>query len=362
MTTNLLGLDSLGMEQFFAGLGEKPFRARQVLKWIHRRGAADFDAMTDIAKELRAKLKDAAAIEPPLVVGDGTAPDGTRKWLLKVDGANAVEAVFIPEEGRGTLCVSSQAGCTLDCEFCSTGKQGFNRNLSAAEIIGQLWLANAALGMHAGAARAVSNVVFMGMGEPMMNLEAVIPAARLMIDDNGYGLSRRRVTVSTSGVVPGMDRLAAECPVALAVSLHAPDDELRDRLVPINRKYPIRELLAACNRYLEHAPRDFITFEYVMLEGVNDADAQAKKLLDIAARVRCKFNLIPFNPFPASGFKRSAPARIRRFAEILQRAGITVTTRRTRGDNISAACGQLAGEVADRTRRTRTVPIMEARP
>ena len=361
MATNLLGLDSEGMEKLFAGLGEKPFRARQVLKWIHRRGAADFASMTDIARDLREKLKGAAVIEPPVVVGDGTAPDGTRKWLLKVDGANAVEAVFIPEDGRGTLCVSSQAGCTLDCEFCATGKQGFNRNLSAAEIIGQLWLANQALGCHAGGARAVSNVVFMGMGEPMLNLEAVIPAARLMIDDNGYGLSRRRVTVSTSGVVPGMDRLAAECPVALAVSLHAPDDALRDRLVPINRKYPIRELIAACNRYLERAPRDFITFEYVMLDGVNDSDAQAKALVGIAAQVRCKFNLIPFNPFRDSGFQRSGPERIRRFAQVLQRAGLTVTTRKTRGDGIDAACGQLAGEVADRTRRSKTVPITEHR-
>ncbi len=361
MATNLLGLDLLGMEQLFASLGEKPFRARQVLKWIHRRGAADFASMSDIAKELRVKLAAAASIEPPVVVGDGTAPDGTRKWLLKVDSANAVEAVFIPEDGRGTLCVSSQAGCTLDCGFCSTGKQGFNRNLSAAEIIGQLWLANAALGFHAGGPRAVSNVVFMGMGEPMLNLDAVIPAARLMIDDNGYGLSRRRVTVSTSGVVPGMDRLAEECPVALAVSLHAPDDALRDRLVPINRKYPLKELLAACNRYLERAPRDFITFEYVMLEGVNDADAQARALLDVAARVRCKFNLIPFNPFPDSGFRRSAPERIRRFAEVLQRAGLTVTTRKTRGEGIDAACGQLAGDVADRTRRSRVVPITEHR-
>src|SRR5687767_2588866 len=301
MATNLLGLDAQGMEQYFASLGEKPFRARQVLKWIHRRGAADFTAMSDIAKELRVKLAAGAAIEPPVVVGDGTASDGTRKWLLKVDGANAVEAVFIPEDGRGTLCVSSQAGCTLDCGFCSTGKQGFNRNLTAAEIIGQLWLANRALGFHTGGPRAISNVVFMGMGEPMLNLDAVIPAARLMIDDNGYGLSRRRVTVSTSGVVPGMDRLAAECPVALAVSLHAPDDALRDQIVPINRKYPIRQLLDACNRYLEAAPRDFITFEYVMLDGVNDADAQAQALLGIARHVRCKFNLIPFNPFPDSG-------------------------------------------------------------
>lgn len=361
MASNLLGLDSLGMEQLFASLGEKPFRARQVLKWVHRRGAADFAAMTDIAKELRAKLDQSAAIEPPVVVGDGTAPDGTRKWLLKVDGANAVEAVFIPEDGRGTLCVSSQAGCTLDCEFCATGKQGFNRNLTAAEIVGQLWLANKALGFHAGGPRAVSNVVFMGMGEPMLNLDAVIPAARLMIDDNGYGLSRRRVTVSTSGVVPGMDRLAAECPVALAVSLHAPDDALRDRLVPINRKYPIRELMKACNRYLERAPRDFITFEYVMLEGVNDSDAQAKALLGIAAQVRCKFNLIPFNPFRDSGFRRSGAERIRRFAQVLQRAGLTVTTRKTRGDGIDAACGQLAGDVTDRTRRSKSVPITELR-
>ncbi|MEO8144954.1 MAG: 23S rRNA (adenine(2503)-C(2))-methyltransferase RlmN [Betaproteobacteria bacterium] len=359
MAANLLDLDSEGMEKLFASLGEKAFRARQVLKWIHRRGAADFTAMTDIAKDLRTKLNKAAVIEPPVVVGDGTAADGTRKWLLKVDGANAVEAVFIPEDGRGTLCVSSQAGCTLDCEFCATGKQGFNRNLSAAEIIGQLWLANRALGFHTGGPRAVSNVVFMGMGEPMLNLDAVIPAARLMIDDNGYGLSRRRVTVSTSGVVPGMDRLAGECPVALAVSLHAPDDALRDRLVPINRKYPIRQLIAACNRYLKRAPRDFITFEYVMLDGVNDSEAQAKALLGIAAGVRCKFNLIPFNPFNGSGFKRSGVERIRRFSEVLQRAGLTVTTRKTRGEGIDAACGQLAGEVTDRTRRSKTVPITE---
>src|SRR6185503_9215349 len=352
MANNLLGLDAQGMERYFAELGEKPFRARQVLKWIHRRGAADFASMSDIAKELRVKLAASAAIEPPLVVGDGTAPDGTRKWLLKVDGANAIEAVFIPEDGRGTLCVSSQAGCTLDCAFCATGKQGFNRNLSAAEIIGQLWLANRALGFHAGGPRAVSNVVFMGMGEPMLNLDAVIPAARLMIDDNGYGLSRRRVTVSTSGVVPGMDRLAEECPVALAVSLHAPDDELRDRLVPINRKYPIQQLLAACNRYLERAPRDFITFEYVMLDGVNDTDLNARELAGFASQVRCKFNLIPFNPFPRSEFRRSSAERIASFVDILRRAGLTVTTRKTRGDDIAAACGQLAGDVADRTRRS----------
>jgi 23S rRNA (adenine2503-C2)-methyltransferase len=366
MATNLLGLDLEGMERLFESRGEKTFRAKQVLKWIHRRGAADFSAMTDIARDLRDRLAAEDCILPPQVVGDGTAPDGTRKWLLKVDGANAVEAVFIPEEGRGTLCVSSQAGCTLDCAFCATGKQGFNRNLTAAEIIGQLWLANQALGFHAAAGqveqRVIDNVVFMGMGEPMLNLDAVIPAARLMIDDNGYGLSRRRVTVSTSGVVPGMDRLAAECPVALAVSLHAPDDELRDRIVPINRKYPLQDLIAACNRYLEHAPRDFITMEYVMLDGVNDSDAHARGLLGIARQVRCKFNLIPFNPFPESGFTRSSPERIRKFAQVLQRGGLTVTTRKTRGDGIDAACGQLAGDVADRTRRSaRTVPIKELR-
>ncbi|MEW6690318.1 MAG: 23S rRNA (adenine(2503)-C(2))-methyltransferase RlmN [Pseudomonadota bacterium] len=357
---NLLGLDEEGMQRLLNGLGEKPFRARQVLKWIHRRGAADFAAMTDVARDLRARLSRAAAIKPPAVVSHGTTADGTRKWLLAVDGANAVEAVFIPETGRGTLCVSSQAGCTLDCAFCSTGKQGFNRNLSAAEIVGQLWLANRELGGF-GPARPVSNVVFMGMGEPMMNLDNVIPALRLMLDDNGYGLSRRRVTVSTSGVIPGMDRLAAECPVALAVSLHAGEDALRDRLVPVNRKYPIRQLIAACNRYLERAPRDFITFEYVMLAGVNDTDAQARALLGIASRVRCKFNLIPFNPFPKSGFTRSAPERIRRFAGILQRGGVTVTTRKTRGEEIDAACGQLAGDVADRTRRSKTISLAEVR-
>jgi len=290
-------------------------------------------------------------------VGDHVAADGTRKWLLKVDGANAVDAVFIPETSRGTLCVSSQAGCTLDCAFCSTGKQGFNRNLSTAEIVGQLWLASRLLGGE----RPVTNVVLMGMGEPMLNLDNVIPALRLMLDDNAYGLSRRRVTVSTSGVIPGMDRLREECPVALAVSLHAPNDALRDRLVPVNRKYPIRELIKACNRYLEKAPRDFITFEYVMLDGVNDSDEHARELAAIAGKVSCKFNLIPFNPFPLTEFRRSPDERIRRFAQILQRRDITVTTRKTRGDAIDAACGQLAGAVTDRTRRSKTLRITELR-
>ena len=353
---NLLGLDAEGLERFFAAQGEKPFRARQVLRWVHQRREPDFAQMSDLAKDLRAKLVATASVEAPQIVGDTAAADGTRKWLLKVDGANAVEAVFIPEANRGTLCVSSQAGCVLDCAFCSTGKQGFNRNLTTAEIVGQLWLANRLLE----GARPVTNVVMMGMGEPLLNLDNVIPALRLMLDDNAYGLSRRRVTVSTAGVIPGIDRLRNECPVALAVSLHAPNDALRDRLVPVNRKYPLSELVKACNRYLDKAPRDFITFEYVMLDGVNDSDAHARELVALAGKVKSKFNLIPFNPFPRSEFKRSSPERIRRFAEILARAGLTATTRKTRGDDIAAACGQLAGDVADRTRRSMTLKEVRA--
>jgi len=354
---NLIGLDAAGLERFFVEQGEKPFRAKQLLRWIHQQGESDFSRMSDLAKGLREKLAASARIDAPVIVGDTTAEDGTRKWLLKVDDANAVEAVFIPETNRGTLCISSQAGCTLDCAFCSTGKQGFNRNLEASEIIGQLWLANRLLDGE----RPVSNVVMMGMGEPLLNLDNVIPALRLMLDDNAYGLSRRRVTVSTSGVIPGMDRLRDECPVALAVSLHAPNDALRDQLVPVNKKYPLRDLIAASNRYLEKAPRDFITFEYVMLDGVNDSAAHAKELVGIAKRVRSKFNLIPFNPFPKSEFRRSDPDRIRRFAEVLQSAGLTVTTRKTRGDDIAAACGQLAGDVADRTRRRAQYRLKEVR-
>jgi len=346
--TNLLGLDAAGLAGFFAELGEKPFRARQVLQWVHQRREGEFSRMSDLAKSLRDKLTEKACVQAPAIVGDTAASDGTRKWLLKVDGANAVEAVFIPEANRGTLCVSSQAGCVLDCAFCSTGKQGFNRNLTTAEIVGQLWLANRLLE----GARPVTNVVMMGMGEPLLNLDNVIPALRLMLDDNAYGLSRRRVTVSTAGVIPGIDRLRDECPVALAVSLHAPNDALRDKLVPVNRKYPLSELAKACNRYLDKAPRDFITFEYVMLDGVNDSDEHARELVALAGKVKSKFNLIPFNPFPRSEFKRSSPERIRRFADILARAGLTATTRKTRGDDIAAACGQLAGDVADRTRRT----------
>ncbi|MFT3960202.1 23S rRNA (adenine(2503)-C(2))-methyltransferase RlmN [Propionivibrio sp.] len=352
MTVNLLDFDAAGLSAYFAELGEKPFRARQVLRWMHRSGQSDFDAMTDIARSLREKLKAEAEIVPPAVVSDKLSDDGTRKFLFDVGGGNAVETVFIPEDDRGTLCVSTQAGCALDCAFCSTGKQGFNRNLTAAEIIGQLWQANRALGARPDGERAVSNVVLMGMGEPLANFDNSVTALRLMLDDNAYGLSRRRVTVSTSGLVPVMDRLRDACPVALAVSLHAPDDGLRDELVPINRKYPLRELMAACQRYLEQAPRDFVTFEYVMLDGVNDSDEHARRLLHLTRDVPCKFNLIPFNPFPGSPFRRSPSPRIRRFAEILMNAGIVTTTRKTRGEDIDAACGQLAGQVRDKTRRS----------
>ena len=346
MSVNLLDLDGAALERFVAGLGEKPFRARQLKRWLHRAGESEFERMSDLAKPFREKLARAAEVSAPRIISDTVASDGTRKWLLDIGAENAIETVFIPEASRGTLCVSTQAGCTLACEFCSTGRQGFNRNLGVAEIIGQLWLANRTLGE-----RKISNVVMMGMGEPLLNFDATVAALRLMLDDDAYGLSRRRVTVSTSGIVPMMDRLRDECPVALAVSLHAPDDALRDRLMPINRKYPLAELLAACNRYLERAPRDFITFEYVMLRGVNDGEAHARGLIGIAAKVPCKINLIPFNPFPDSGFERSPRDTIRRFQETLNAAGVVTTTRRTRGDDIDAACGQLAGQIRDRTRK-----------
>jgi 23S rRNA (adenine2503-C2)-methyltransferase len=368
---NLLDLDADGLIAWFAERGEKPFRARQILHWIHRFGETDFDAMTDVAKSLRAQLKESACVVPPVPVRDSVSTDGTRKWLMDVGNGNAVETVYIPETNRGTLCVSSQAGCALDCAFCSTGKQGFNRNLSAAEIIGQLWLANRLLGADrevqsaAGGIdeRIISNVVMMGMGEPLANFDNVLAALRLMLDDHAYGLSRRRVTVSTSGIVPAIDRLREECPVALAISLHAPNDALRDRLVPINRKYPLKDLLAACRRYLERAPRDFVTFEYIMLAGVNDQDEHLHELITLARQVPCKFNLIPFNPFPQSGFRRSSTPVVRRFSQMLNEAGIVTTTRKTRGDDVDAACGQLAGQVQDKTRRTlnRVVPIHEVR-
>ena len=362
MTTNLLDFDPAGLTDHFASLGEKPFRAKQVLRWMHHFGVADFADMTDVAKSLRARLVGEAVIQGPEIIKDSLSADGTRKWLFGVGEGNAVEAVFIPEANRGTLCISSQAGCALDCAFCSTGKQGFNRNLSVSEIIGQLWQANRALGAVKGGEfdgeRIISNVVMMGMGEPLANFDNVVSALRLMLDDNAYGLSRRRVTVSTSGIVPAMDRLGDACPVALAVSLHAPNDALRDQLVPINKKYPLRELMAACQRYLVKAPRDFITFEYVMLEGINDRDADARELLALVRDVPCKFNLIPFNPFPQAAFGRSKPERIRRFADILMAAGVVTTTRKTRGDDVDAACGQLAGQVQDKSRRhERVIPL-----
>lgn len=362
---NLLGLDGAGLAQLCADWGERPFRGRQLMRWIHQRGAADFAEMTDLAKDFRARLQERAVIRPPAVIRDHVSADGTRKWLLDVGSGNAVEAVFIPETTRGTLCVSTQAGCAVNCLFCSTGKQGFSRNLDAAEIVGQLWWANRALGADPDGARVISNVVFMGMGEPLQNYAATLTALRLMLDDNAYGLSRRRVTVSTSGVVPMMDRLREDCPVALAVSLHAPNDALRDELVPLNRKYPLHELMAACRRYLSNAPRDFITFEYVMLDGVNDSESHARELLELTRDVPCKFNLIPFNPFPNAGLRRSPDERVRRFAQRLIDAGVVTTVRKTRGDDIDAACGQLAGEVQDRTRLqqrlARTVPITEVR-
>ncbi len=351
MTANLLDFDAQGLAGFVAELGEKPFRAKQLMRWVHRCGEADFAAMSDLAKSLREKLAGSAAVIPPKVIRDGTSEDGTRKWLLDTGNGNAVEAVFIPESNRGTLCVSTQAGCTLACRFCSTGRQGFNRNLTVAEIIGQLWQANRALGATPKGERVISNVVLMGMGEPLLNFDNVVPALRLMLDDNAYGLSRRRVTVSTSGIVPLIDRLRDECPVALAVSLHAPNDALRDRLMPINRKYPLRELIAACVRYLDRAPRDFITFEYVMLAGVNDGERQARELVALLSGVPSKVNLIPFNPFPQAEFERSSREVIQRFSETLNNADIVTTTRRTRGDDIDAACGQLAGRVHDRSRR-----------
>jgi 23S rRNA (adenine2503-C2)-methyltransferase len=348
---NLLGLAPGELRAFCVALGEKPFRARQLLRWIHHAGVDDFDAMTDISKALRDGLAQTAVITAPAVRHDMIASDGTRKWLLDVSTNNAIESVFIPETARGTLCISSQAGCALECTFCSTGRQGFNRNLTVAEIIGQLWLANRALGRGVAEARPITNVVMMGMGEPLANFDNVVSAMQLMLDDSAYGLSRRRVTLSTSGLVPAIDRLREACPVALAVSLHAPNDDLRNELVPINRKYPIRELLAACVRYIEKAPRDFVTFEYVMLDGVNDTDTHAHELVRVLADVPCKVNLIPFNPFPGAGYTRSSSVAVTRFRDILRSAEITATVRKTRGEDIDAACGQLAGEVQDRTRR-----------
>lgn len=360
MAANLLDFDLDGLAVFCEQLGEKRFRATQLFRWIHQKGASDFTQMSDLAKSLREKLAGAAEVRPLSVLTEQASADGTVKWLFDVGGGNAVESVFIPEDDRGTLCVSSQAGCAVGCRFCSTGHQGFSRNLTTGEIVAQLWYAEHQLRRRlklAAGERAITNVVMMGMGEPLQNYGALVPALRVMLDDHGYGLSRRRVTVSTSGVVPMMDRLRQDCPVALAVSLHAPNDPLRDELVPLNRKYPIDELLDACNRYLDAAPRDFITFEYCMLDGVNDSEQHARELVALLkGRVSCKLNLIPFNPFPASGLKRSGRAQVQAFAKVLMDAGIVTTVRKTRGDDIDAACGQLAGEVQDRTNVQQRLP------
>ena len=354
MTVNLLDYDLDGLAAFCERLGEKRFRATQLFRWIHQKGAAQFDDMTDLAKSLREKLKTTAHVQAPQVISQHISTDGTIKWLFDVGGGNAIESVFIPEDDRGTLCVSSQAGCAVGCRFCSTGHQGFSRNLTAAEIIGQLWFAEHFLRKHLGVdERVISNVVMMGMGEPLQNYLPVVQSLRVMLDDHGYGLSRRRVTVSTSGVVLKIDRLGQDCPVALAVSLHAPNDALRDNLVPLNRTYPLEELMQACQRYLQFAPRDFITFEYCMLDGVNDTLAHAEELVQLlkshGKHGWCKLNLIPFNPFPVSGLKRSSNSAVIAFAKVLMDAGIITTVRKTRGDDIDAACGQLAGDVQDRT-------------
>jgi len=353
MAANLLDFDLEGLAAFCDSLGEKRFRAVQLYRWIHQKGAADFGQMSDLAKSLRSKLAGVAEVRALPEASEHVSADGTIKWLFDVGDGNAVETVFIPETDRGTLCVSSQAGCAVGCRFCATGHQGFSRNLRTGEIVAQLWHAEHRLRQRlnlADGVRAIDNVVMMGMGEPLQNYDALVPALRTMLSDHAYGLSRRRVTVSTSGVVPMIDRLRVDCPVALAVSLHAPDDALRESLVPLNRKYGIDELLDACSRYLDAAPRDFITFEYCMLDGVNDAPEQALALAKLLKpRINCKVNLIPFNPFPASGLTRSPRERVTAFAHVLQDAGIVTTVRKTRGDDIDAACGQLAGEVQDRT-------------
>jgi 23S rRNA (adenine2503-C2)-methyltransferase len=365
---NLLNFNQPQLADYFVSIGEKPFRAKQLMRWMHHFGVHDVAQMTDIAKSLREKLAQTTEITLPNVQLEQISSDGTRKWLigtddLKTGAGNSIETVFIPEDDRGTLCISSQVGCALACTFCSTGAQGFNRNLSVAEIIGQLAIANKSLRAESGYDllsandRIISNVVMMGMGEPLANYDNVVTAMQIMLDDSAYGLSRRRVTLSTSGLVPVMDKLKEDCPVALAVSLHAPNDALRDVLVPINKIHPIKDLMAACNRYLEKAPRDFVTFEYVMLDGVNDTVEHAHELLQVIKTVPCKLNLIPFNPFPNSGYETSKPSHIRVFRDILMQAGYIVTVRKTRGDDIDAACGQLAGKVQDKIKRNRTINI-----
>lgn len=350
--TNLLGMDRASMQAFFTSIGEKPWRADQILKWVHFNGVTDFQLMTNISKELRNKLAEIAEVAAPEIIYEKAAEDGTYKWLLRLYDGNCIETVFIPEKTRGTLCISSQVGCVLNCDFCSTGKQGFSRNLSTAEIISQLWIAVRKLskenGLHD---HSVTNVVMMGMGEPLLNFDNVIPALTLMLDDFAYGLSKRRVTVSTAGVIPALIELQKVSDVALAVSLHAPNDELRDKLVPLNKKYPLKELMAVCRTYFKNEPRRSITMEYVMLKGINDTPQHAKQLIRILDGVQAKMNLIPFNPFPDTDYQRSDMDTIMAFRDILMRGGLNTTVRRTRGDDIDAACGQLVGQVQDRTRR-----------
>ena len=350
---NLMGLDRSAMTDYFVSLGEKPFRAQQVMQWIHQWGVRDFKEMTNISKGLRQKLSELCEIKVPDIISDQLSEDGTRKWLLDVNSGNAIEMVFIPEETRGTLCISSQVGCTLNCSFCATGKQGFNRNLSIAEIVGQLWLAKHLLAeQYQTDKRIVSNVVMMGMGEPMLNFDNVIASMNIMQDDFCFGLSKRRITVSTAGVVPAIAKLKEQCPVTLAVSLHAPNDELRNKLVPLNKKYNIETVLAACSDYVADSQREKVTFEYVMLEEINDLDEHAQQLVSLLKGYPCKLNLIPFNPFDGIAYKRSSNNRINRFRNKLRAAGIVTTVRKTRGDDIDAACGQLAGDFVDRTRRS----------
>ncbi len=350
---NLLDFDLAGLKAFFTMHEEKAFRAVQLLKWIYQRGVLDFDQMTDMSKKLRQFLKENTEIRLPGIVVDQASDDGTHKWLLQLHDGNCIETVFIPENGRGTLCVSSQVGCILNCSFCSTARQGFNRNLTVGEIIGQVWVAANALGQFvAGAERKITNVVMMGMGEPLLNYDNVVKAMRLMLDDNAFGLSKRRVTVSTAGVVPGMNKLSEDIGVSLAVSLHAVNDTLRNELVPLNKKYPISELMQACQRYVEHGLHRRITFEYVMLAGVNDTDQDAQALVSLLKGIPSKVNLIPFNPFPNSPYQTSSQARIQRFLNILHTAGLVTITRKTRGDDVDAACGQLAGKVKDKTLRS----------
>ena len=362
---NLLDFNREQLTKYIEQFGHKPYRAKQLLRWIYFYNEDNFAAMTDVAKSFQNTLKEKANIKIPEINFDELSLDGTRKWLLNVGASNGIETVFIPEEDRGTLCISSQVGCALECTFCSTGRQGFNRNLTSGEIISQLWLANKLLRKQKNYVhlslqkRIISNVVFMGMGEPLTNYNNVVHSLEMMLDDQVYGLSRRKVTLSTSGLIPAMDKLRIDCPVALAVSLHAPNNTLRDEIVPINKKYPIEELMSACARYIEYAPRDFVTFEYVMLKGVNDSKDQAKELINLVKDVPCKFNLIPFNSFPNSGYKCSDRNKMIRFKEVLADEGIITTIRKTRGDDIDAACGQLAGQVQDKTKRSQKVSFIK---